>query len=150
MKKGFTLVELIVVLVVLAIGLMTLLLAIRVANIQNATSHFIAVSEQLAGQKMEEVLWYRDSAGINSIKSAAFPPEDPITVSSPAFSNYKREVEIINVRLSDLNASVGGTTTGYIRVKVTVSSKAGIAPDVEVITIISDAAVTHAQVFLGS
>lgn len=135
MRKGFTLIELIVVLVVLTVGLMTLLLAMRVANVQNATSHFIAVADRLASGKMELIFWVRDDANFNVVRNENFPPEDPVS----GFSNYKREVDIFYVELSDLNTSAG-TDTGYKRVKVTVSSKVGIAPDIEIVTIISDGA----------
>lgn len=131
MKKGFTLVELVVVLVLLSVGLVTLLLVLRNASVSNATAHIITVANELGEGKIEEILADRKTQGFDYIKNLNYPTEDPVT----GFNSYMREVDIYYVDLSDLDTPV--IDSNYKRVEVSVNSKGGVEPAVKLITIVS-------------
>ena len=63
MKRGFTLVELLVVMVVLAFGLTTMLMMLKSASSNNADAHFITVAGKLAEGRLEEIIADRRTQG---------------------------------------------------------------------------------------
>ncbi len=133
MKKAFTLVELVIFLIVLSVGLVTLLLVLRSANVNNATAHFMTVAGELAEGKLDQVMSDRKTQGFGYIINSNYPLEDPVG----GFANYRREVDIYYVDLSDLNDEAR-RATDYKRIDVVVSSRVGIGADIKLTTIVSN------------
>lgn len=118
---GYTLIELIVVLIILSLGLTTLLLALRQATFNNTSSQFLTVAQGLAQGKMEQIISDRknQATGFSYIVNSNYPSE--ATVSG--FKTYTRSVSIFYVNLAALDTQVAGPTD-YKRVAVTVSGPA--------------------------
>ena len=127
MKKAFTLVELVILLVVLSVGLVTLLLVLRSASINNANAHFATVAGGLLDAKMEEVLADRAEEGFAYIENSNYPQE--------TFDNYTIAVDIYSVDLDDLDTTASGRD--YRRVEITVQ-KSGIEGQASLHTLVSD------------
>ena len=115
MKKGFTLIELIIAIFILTLGITTVF-AVFPLGIQIASSSKMAtVATHLGEEKIEEII----SKYYDEISDAAFP--DELSLPSP-FSAYKRETEITCFDPNDSpppNCSDGDT--GIKRIEVTVS-----------------------------
>lgn len=117
MKKGFSLVELILVMTIIAVGLVTMLLVLHSASMNNANAHYMTVAGKLAEAGLEEIMADRRTRGFDYIVNTNYPDEDPVA----GFGNYIRTVNIYFVELSDLNIEAGGVTD-YKRVDVIVES----------------------------
>ena len=114
LKEGFSIVEALIMMTVLAIGLVTILLVLRTASINNADAHFITIAGKLAEGKLEEIVADRRTRSFAYIDNANYPDEDPVT----GFVAYKRSVNIYFVDLADLHATVGTSNNKRIDVAV--------------------------------
>ncbi len=114
LKEGFSIVEALIMMTVLAIGLVTILLVLRTASINNADAHFATIAGKLAEGKLEEIMADRRTRSFAYIDNANYPDEDPVT----EFAAYKRSVNIYFVDLADLDAAVG--MSNYKRIDVAV------------------------------
>ena len=136
MKRAFSLVELLVMISVLAIGFGTILLVLRGANADNAGAHFVTVAGKLAQGRLEEIAADRRTRGFAYIDNANYPDEDPV----PNFKGYQRMVNIYYVDLNNLDRAVA--SSNYKRVDVTIESVFNITvfdfPTVTVWTIVSN------------
>ena len=132
--RGFTLVELLVVMIVLAFGLITLLMMLKSASANNADAHFLTVAQKLAEGRLEQVISDRRTQGFAYITNANYVAEDPVT----DFPGYRRKVNIYYVSLANLN-TVAGSATNYKRVDVAVehTSVSSDFPPVEVSTVMT-------------
>lgn len=132
-KAGFTLIELVVVLIVLSLGLTTLLLMLRQATYNNTTSQYLTIACDLAQERIEQIISDRKNPlrGFSYIVNANYPAESPVT----DFSTYSRSVNIYYVDLGALNTPAAGSTN-YKRVAVTISGPGG--GDVTLVTLVTD------------
>jgi len=133
-RAGFTLVELLVVMVVLAFGLITLLMMLKSASANNADAHFLTVAQKLAEGRLEQVISDRRTQSFAYITNANYAAEDPVS----GFAGYRRTVNIYYVNLGNLDA-VSGSSTNYKRVDVAVEHTATVSdfPPVEVSTVVT-------------
>ena len=120
-KPGFSIVEALVMMAVLALGLVTILLVLRSANINNANAHFISIASKLAQGKLEEIVADRKTRGFAYIDNSNYEEEDPVD----GFVAYKRNVNIYFVDISDLDTEV--EVSNYKRIDVTVESTRDLA-----------------------
>lgn len=114
LKEGFSVVEALVMMTILALGLVTILLVLRTASINNANAHFATIAGKLAEGRLEAILADRRTRGFAHIDNANYPDEDPVI----GFRAYKRSVNIYFVDLADLDAEVG--VSNYKRIDVAI------------------------------
>ena len=89
-KRGFSLIEIILVMIILSVGLTTLILVLRHAIRQSTETHFHTVSNWLCQEKIEEILSERRNNGFNDDNlPIGTVPESSV----PGFSNYTRKFE---------------------------------------------------------
>ncbi len=122
-KRGFSLIEIVLVMVILSIGLTTLILVLRYSVIQSANTHFYTIANWLCQEKIEEILSDRRDNGFGYIDERNYRDEEPIS----GFPTYSRTTEIDYVNLSDLN-SESKRATDYKRVKISVSGGGSSTP----------------------
>ncbi len=111
MKKGYTLIELIISIAIIAVcvaGIASVYQNVLARGVRGKT---ITTAIALAEEKADEVLRLGFS-GIGNDGPADFP--------SP-FGDYSYQIVVINVQPPDLDTSVGSTDTGYKKVTVNVS-----------------------------
>jgi prepilin-type N-terminal cleavage/methylation domain-containing protein len=119
--KGFTLIEVILVIVILAIAIPSLISAVSFMTARQVNTIGTTIAADLAQEKMEEIMGDRMNAarGYGYIVTGVhYPAETPMAAP---FGNYNRTVNIICVTAADLNTSVA-CTTDYKRIQVTVSA----------------------------
>jgi Tfp pilus assembly protein PilV len=110
-RQGFSVIEAIVVIVVLAIALVPFGLAILNILTKNIAPQALATATALAEMELERVLALRFSA-INDVAKASF--------ASP-FGAYQSEVLVDYVDAGDLNTAVIGPTN-YKRIQIKVTN----------------------------
>jgi prepilin-type N-terminal cleavage/methylation domain-containing protein len=91
-ENGFTLVEVVLVLVVAGIAILPLSMLFANASIRSGDARNATVAAQLAQAKMEEIAADKSSParGFDFLQPGRYPPEDPV----PAFPGYRRSVSI--------------------------------------------------------
>lgn len=116
MKKGFTLIEVIITLGVLAGGVMGVLTMYH-RNIERAAQmEQTLIATQLAQEKLEQILHDKKYQNYAYILAANYPsPED---LESQGFGGYTRTTTIAEVNATDLTTPQNGT--GYKKITVTV------------------------------
>lgn len=145
--KGFSLIELVLVIVILGIGSVGLMTVFSTGTKKSADPLLENQALQLAQEKLEIILGQRmDSATPRgfawvvaadySANPAKHPPETP--VAAP-FAAFNRSVAIACVTSADLNTSTGAPpcVSGYARVTVTVTHPA-LPGGVTVDTLLTD------------
>lgn len=130
--KGFTLVELMVVMLVLSLGLTTLVLMLRQATFNNTSAQFLTVAQGLAQEKMEQIISDRKTQGFSYIDNSNYSAETPVT----GYSTYSRSVNIFYVDSTDLNTQAAGPTN-YKRAIVTVIGP-GAGANVTLVTLVAN------------
>jgi len=130
-KKGFSLLELTITIIVLAIGLVTLLGVVKYVTINSSKNHVNTVSGWLCEDKLEEELKARYDSGFSAL-STGTTTESPVS----GFSGYTRETTIGYVDISDLTAIIGGPTD-YKRIEVEVNGF-GSPTSITVSAVVSD------------
>ena len=113
-RRGFTLIETIAAIVILAIALPPMLFAIRDAHVQRVNPVLASQARWLATEKLEDILADRHSAsrGYDYLSGAHYPPE-PSVDSFPAFSR--------SVTLMETGPDLSTPGSGYMTVTVNVS-----------------------------
>jgi prepilin-type N-terminal cleavage/methylation domain-containing protein len=108
---GFTLVEVVLVLVIAAVSLLPLSMLFATASIRSGDAHNATIAAQLAEAKMEEITADKSSPtrGFAYLVPGNYPAESPI----PAFPGYSRSVSIAPDSVYD------GVTFRTVRVTVT-------------------------------
>jgi prepilin-type N-terminal cleavage/methylation domain-containing protein len=132
-SRGFTLIETIAAIVIMAIGLPPMLWAIRDAHMQRANPVLASRARWLAESKLEDIIADRHSTtrGYDHLIAANYPAEASIT-GYPGFSR--------SVALSETEADLTTAGTGYTRATVTVSwtDAGGDARSLAVATILTE------------
>jgi len=124
LQQGFTLIELVIVIVVVGICFISVMSLFTESLHKNVTNEIITVATSLAEGKMEEVI----SDGFSGISN------DSGSFSSP-FSDYSYQVNWYYVNPDNLDVSVEGPTD-YKNVKVIVSHN--LIGDITLTTLLSD------------
>jgi type IV pilus modification protein PilV len=100
-EKGFTLVEILVAVMVLAIAFLAMYQMQAMAVRGNETSNQVTIATMLAQDKMEQIR----NANYDDVTSANFPTENYGSV--PNFSQFRREVAItVNGRIKTVRVTV--------------------------------------------
>jgi prepilin-type N-terminal cleavage/methylation domain-containing protein len=109
--SGFTLVEVVLVLVIAAVSLLPLSMLFATTSIRSGDAHNATVAAQLAEAKMEEIAADKNSPtrGYAYLVAGNYPPETPV----PAFPGYSRSVAVAPDSVYD------GVTFRTVRVTVT-------------------------------
>ncbi|MDX2115855.1 MAG: prepilin-type N-terminal cleavage/methylation domain-containing protein [Planctomycetota bacterium] len=113
-RRGFTLVETIAVLVVLAVFVPPALLAVRDSAVRSVSATLVSRARWLATEKLEDIIADRHSTtrGYAYVDESSYPDE-PAVADSPQFS---RSVSVVETGADLLSAGAG-----YKRIAVTVS-----------------------------
>ncbi|TVQ54206.1 MAG: prepilin-type N-terminal cleavage/methylation domain-containing protein [Phycisphaerales bacterium] len=113
-SHGFTLIETIIAIVILAIAVPPLLLAVQSAHQDRVTPVQMSTARWLAVEKMEDVIADRNSAarGYDWVETSRYPEQ----ASVPGFAGYGRTVEI-----NETGPDLTSPGTGYKVVTVRVS-----------------------------
>ncbi|MDI6731760.1 MAG: type II secretion system protein [Candidatus Margulisbacteria bacterium] len=127
MKKGFTLVELIMAVVVAGIAVYALIGLFINTTSKNAGMEDVSIAAQLAEGKLEAV----SSQSYDNISSEA------LSSFGGSFGDFYSQVIVINVASSELNTSVGAGDTGYKKITVYVSGGT-LTSSLEISTLATD------------
>ena len=113
-RRGFTLVETIAAIVILAVALPPLLWAIRDAHVQRVNPVMASRARFLATEKLEDVIADRHSTtrGWDYLVGANYPNESSIS-GFPGFSR--------SVTLNETAADLTSAGTGYMTITVSVA-----------------------------
>jgi prepilin-type N-terminal cleavage/methylation domain-containing protein len=112
-KKGFTLIEIIVMIVVAGILLPAIVVPFVTGIRESGKPELVTTAMYLAHQKMEEFMKFNyDNAILNPVALTAYAVVDPTN-----FPNYQWQWEIIYV---DANFNASGSDVGYKRIMVRV------------------------------
>jgi len=119
-RKGLTIIEVVMALVILAVALPTLVTAFADASRQSIQPVQGSVASFLAIERMEEIIArrYRGTDGYTGVTTANFPAESPVS----GFTGFDRSV---SVTLTDASLNTVMGDEGYKLVRVTVSFNAG-------------------------
>lgn len=132
-RRGFTLIEAILAMVILATAVPPMLWAIRDAQRKQAGPVLLSRARCLATEKLEEVIADRHSTtrGYAWIQTSRYPAESPVS----GFPGFGRTVSI-----AETGATLSGAGTGYKTVTVTVSwtDGMGTARSFAVSTVVTD------------
>jgi type II secretory pathway pseudopilin PulG len=113
-KKGFTLLEAVLAVLILGIGFFSTMLLIENISISTINTDRNIVSTQLANEKIETIIADKKFKGFSYVDNSHYPTE---TLSGP-YTGYKRKVFISEVQPGDLFTPMPGS--GIKRVLVTV------------------------------
>ena len=91
-SSGFTLIEVVLVIVIAAVAVLPLSMLFANASIRSGDARNATVAAQLAQAKMEEIAADKNSSlrGFGFLVAANYPVENPVT----AFPGYSRSVSI--------------------------------------------------------
>lgn len=114
---GFTLVEVVILIVVASIAILPLAMLFATTSIRSSDAQSASVAAQLAQAKLEEITADRNAStrGFSYVVAGNYPPEDPV----PAFASFQRSVSVAP------DSTYDGVTFRTVSVTVTT---AGIAP----------------------
>lgn len=129
---GFTLIEAILAIVVLAVAMPSMFLAIKGAQERRAAPVLAARARFLASEKLEDVVADRQSAarGYAYVVAANYPAEPAV----PGFAGFTRTVAI-----AETDATLATPGTGFKKVTVTVAwTDAGSARSYQLATVLTD------------
>ena len=132
-RRGFTLIETIIALVILAIALPPMMWSIREAHVQRVGPMMASKARWLATEKLEDIIADRHSAtrGYSYLVSGNYPDEATIS-GSPGFAR--------TVTFTETAADLVTAGTGYKRCMVTVSwtDGAGVSRSLQISTVVTD------------
>lgn len=109
MKKGMTLIEVIMAVVIVAIAFYALVAAYATTSQRNVNVETINEKLYLAQEKMEEYL----ALPFNSVVTVS-----PTAFASANFTDYKYQIAVTMVATSDLTTSVGSSPYKKVQVMV--------------------------------
>lgn len=123
MSKGFTLIEAIMAIVIIAIAFYALISIFFTVVPKIIDAEALAIATHLAEEKIEELM-VKDFSGITSVSATSFGGD---------FSNYYYQIIVNYVSSEELDTVVDPTVTDYKRVKAQVWSN--LAGTLEIVTL---------------
>ncbi len=113
-QRGFTLIETIAAVVVIAVAVPPMLWSMRDAQIQRVNPILASRARWLATEKLEDVIADRHSStrGYDYLIAANYASESPV----PGFANFDR-----TVTLAETAADLASAGTGYMTITIEVS-----------------------------
>jgi Tfp pilus assembly protein PilV len=89
---GFTLVEVVILIVVASIAVLPLAMLFATTSIRSSDAQSASIAAQLAQAKLEEITADRNAStrGFSYVVSGNYPAESPV----PAFTNFQRSVAV--------------------------------------------------------
>jgi prepilin-type N-terminal cleavage/methylation domain-containing protein len=113
-RRGFTLVEAVAAIVILAVAVPPMLWAIRSAHVQRVNPILASRARWAAVEKLEALIRDRHSStrGYAYLLPGNYPPEDPV----PSAAGFRRETQ-----LTETGADLVTPGTGYMQARVVVS-----------------------------
>jgi Tfp pilus assembly protein PilV len=116
-SRGFTLIEVVILIVVAGIAILPLAMLFATTSIRSSDARSASVAAQLAQAKLEEITADRNAGtrGFSYVTSGNYPAETPI----PAFTAFQRSVTVA------ADSTYDGVTFRTVSVTVTTS---GIPP----------------------
>jgi prepilin-type N-terminal cleavage/methylation domain-containing protein len=132
-QSGFTLIETIATIVILAVAIPPMLWSIRDAQIQRANPVLASRARWLATEKLEDIIADRHSStrGYTYLVTGNYPSEPNVT----GFTNYSR-----SVTFTETEADLATAGTGYMKVAVAVGwdDATGTARSLSVTAVLTD------------
>ncbi len=141
--RGFTLIETIAAVVILALAIPPMLWTVREAHMQRANPLLASRARWLVIEKLEDVIADRHSTdgglGWGNLATANYPPETPIA----GFANFNRTVTIPDEHDAWDNVAAGWPAppgTGYKTITVAVdwTDAGGDARSLSISTVVTD------------
>ncbi|HUK55947.1 MAG TPA: prepilin-type N-terminal cleavage/methylation domain-containing protein [Nitrospiria bacterium] len=132
-SKGFTLIEVILTIVILAIAIPGLISAVGFMTSRQVNTVGTTTAADLAQEKMEEIMGDRNNPGrgFGYIIAGNYPAENPVT----GFTKYNRSVTITCFTNNALTTTAA-CPTDYKQVQVTVQAS-GVGPSVPAAVLVS-------------
>lgn len=132
-RRGFTLVEGVVAIVILGVAMPPMLYAIRQAHNRRVSVALTSKARWLATEKLEDVIADRHSTtrGYGYVAGANYPAESPVS----GYTGFTR-----SVALAETAADLTSAGTGYKKVTVTVgwTDATGTARSMAIATVLTD------------
>lgn len=132
-QRGFTLIEAIAALVILAVALPAMMFALGDAQRKRTDPVMLSRARWLAAERLEDVIADRHSAtrGYSWVTSGNYPAESSVS----GFAGMSRSVSI-----TETGASLSGSGTGYKTVTVTVTYPGafGTSRSYSIATVVTD------------
>ncbi len=138
-EKGFTLIEVILVIVIMAIAIPSLIMGVSFMTQRQVNALGTTTAADLAQERLERIMADKRNplVGFSNLTNARYPAETPVA----GFTQYNRSVNIICVTAADLSTSVA-CPTDYRRVQVTVQAVGvGVGlnvPDAVLVTLVTN------------
>ncbi|OGQ05225.1 MAG: hypothetical protein A2W61_01845 [Deltaproteobacteria bacterium RIFCSPLOWO2_01_44_7] len=121
-KKGFSLIEAILTMTILAFGIVGVL-TIYQQNIERADEmEQTLIASALAQEKLEQIIHDKKYQSYDYIIQSNYPTE---TLASEGYAGYTRTTTITAVSPSNLSSPPQGNEAGYTKVTVSVQDPAG-------------------------
>ena len=113
-RRGFTLIESIAAVVILAIAVPPMMFAVRDAHVQRVNPMLVSKARWLATEKLEDVIADRhsDSRGFDYLTGGNYPAESPVG----GFPQFDRSVSF-----KETGPDLSSPGTGYVTVTVSLS-----------------------------
>jgi len=132
-RQGFTLIETIAAIVILAVAIPPMLWALRDAHVQRVNPILVSRARWMAAEKLEDVIADRHSStrGWDYLAPANYPPETPV-VGYPQFER--------RVTFNETGADLTSPGRGYMTIRVAVSwtDAAGAERTLTVATVVTE------------
>jgi prepilin-type N-terminal cleavage/methylation domain-containing protein len=116
-RRGFTLIETVAAIIILAVAIPPMLWTVREAHHQRANPMLASKARWLAVEKLEDIIADRHSTGARGYSwliTGNYPAETPVT----GFTGFDRTVTFLETDATLVTPTPGG---GYMNVTVTVS-----------------------------
>ena len=136
-ESGFTLIEVILVIVIMAIAIPSLIMGVSFMTQRQVNALGTTTAVDLAQERLEQIIADKRNplVGFANINNARYPAETPVA----GFAQYNRTVNIVCVSPANLDAAVA-CPTDYRRVQVTVQA-VGVGqsvPDAVLVTLVTN------------
>ena len=133
-RTGFTLIETVAAIVILAVAVPPMLWAITEAQRQRINPMLVSRARWLAVEKLEDVIADRHSTtrGYTYLITANYPDEDPV----PGYAGFTRTVSFVEAK-ADL-ATTAPPPLGYMTVTVKISWNDAAAKALNISTVLTD------------
>lgn len=145
-EKGFSLIEMILMIVILAIALVGLVSALSFSTSRGVNAEVASTASALTQERMEELIAEKRANGFSSAALAVTVPA-PLFIAVPGFAGYTRQTEICNAivtagspgTITKTTPCDGAGTAGYKYITITVRYTGLASPiDVDSVLVITD------------